>query len=119
VKLEVLHVPDCPNLSPLLECLAQVTDLPVAIRVIETDAEAARFGMAGSPTLLVDGVDPFAAPGERECGVSCRLYRDDAGRIVSAPTVEQLRAALHDLDQVAAGSAVQGFGLCTTWMRSG
>ena len=32
--------------------------------------------MAGSPTLLIDGVDPFAAPGQRDCGMSCRLYRD-------------------------------------------
>ena len=29
-----------------------------------------------------------------ECGVSCRLYRDDEGRVLSAPSVEQLRAAL-------------------------
>lgn len=93
MKLEVLHVPDCPNLSPMLERLAQVTDLPVETRVIQTDAEAARFGMAGSPTLLVDGVDPFAA-GERECGVSCRLYRDDDSRIVLSPSVEQLRTAI-------------------------
>jgi hypothetical protein len=92
MRLEVLHVPDCPNLEPLLERLAQVTDLPVVTRVIETDADAARFAMAGSPTLLVDGVDPFAAGGE--CGVSCRLYRDDAGRVVSTPSVEQLRGAL-------------------------
>jgi hypothetical protein len=94
MRLEVLHVPNCPNLSPLLERLAQVTDLPVATQVIETDADAERFGMAGSPTLLVDGVDPFADGEECGCGVSCRLYRDDAGRIVSAPTVEQLRVAI-------------------------
>ena len=94
MKLEVLHVPDCPNLSPMLERLAQVTDLPVATRVIDSDAEAARFGMAGSPTLLIDGVDPFTSPDRCEWGVSCRLYRDENGRIVSAPSVEQLRDAI-------------------------
>jgi hypothetical protein len=94
MRLEVLHVPGCPNLAPMLERLALVTDLPVATRVIETDADAARFGMAGSPTLLVDGADPFAAAAEGECGVSCRLYRDEDGLIVSAPSVEQLRAAI-------------------------
>ncbi|HEY0690984.1 MAG TPA: hypothetical protein VGD71_18340 [Kribbella sp.] len=92
MKLEVLHVPDCPNLPPLLERLGQVTDLPVTTRVIESDTDAARFGMAGSPTLLIDEVDPFAAAGA--CGVSCRLYRDDGGRIVAAPSVEQLRDAI-------------------------
>jgi hypothetical protein len=75
MRLEVLHVPDCPNLPPMLERLAAVTDLPVTTRLIETDDDAARFGMAGSPTLLIDGVDPFTAAGACECGVSCRLYR--------------------------------------------
>ena len=92
MRLEVLHVPDCPNLAPMLERLAEVTDLPVETRVIESEDESVRFGMAGSPTLLVDGVDPFAAPGDG--GVSCRLYRDEEGRIVSAPSVEQLREAI-------------------------
>lgn len=94
MRLEVLHVPDCPNLSPLLERLAEVTALPVATRVIDSDADAARFGMAGSPTLLVDGVDPFAAADACGTGVSCRLYRDEEGRIAGAPSVEQLRAVL-------------------------
>jgi hypothetical protein len=94
MRLEVLHVPDCPNLAPLLARLAELTDLPVATRVIDSDADAARFGMAGSPTLLVDDADPFAAPDGCGGGLSCRLYRDEAGRIAGAPSVEQLRAAL-------------------------
>jgi hypothetical protein len=92
MRLEVLHVPDCPNLPPLLARLAEVTNLPVTTRVIESEADAARFGMAGSPTLLVDGVDPFATGGG--CGLSCRLYRDEDGRIVATPSVDQLRGAL-------------------------
>jgi DNA-binding transcriptional MerR regulator len=101
VMLEVLHVPDCPNLPALLERLGQVTDLPVVIRVVRSDEEAVRLGMAGSPTLLVDGVDPFATPGECECGLSCRLYRDSEGTIVSAPSVEQLRAAITERSMLA------------------
>ncbi|MEU4191624.1 alkylmercury lyase family protein [Kribbella sp. NPDC026611] len=106
MKLEVLHVPDCPNLSPLLERLAEVTDLPTSTRVIDNDADAARFGMAGSPTLLIDGVDPFAEAGGCECGVSCRLYRDDTGRIVPAPSVDQLRDALTAASQPTAPTEV-------------
>jgi hypothetical protein len=94
MRLEVLHVPDCPNLEPMLSRLAEVTELPVATRVVASDAEAVRFGMAGSPTLLIDGVDPFVEAGGCECGVSCRLYRDHDGRIVAAPSVEQLREAI-------------------------
>jgi hypothetical protein len=102
MKLEVLHVPDCQNLAPMLDRLGQATDMPVSTRVIDTDAEAARFGMAGSPTLLIDGVDPFSSTGngaESTCTVSCRLYRDETGRIVPAPSIEQLRAAIRSADQ--------------------
>jgi hypothetical protein len=109
MKLKVLHVPDCPNLAPLLERLTEVTDLPVTTRVIDTDADAERFGMAGSPTLLIDGVDPFTAAGDRECGVSCRLYRDHDGRIVPAPSVEQLRDALTAASPPAPGEVLSAW----------
>jgi hypothetical protein len=102
MKLEVLHVPHCANLPSMLERLGEVIDLPVTTRVIESDADAAMFGMAGSPTLLIDGVDPFAVPGECDCGVSCRLYRDQNGRIVAAPSVEQLGDAITAAEQPAA-----------------
>lgn len=94
MKLEVLHIPDCPNLPPLLRRLAEVTDLPITTRVILNDSAAVALGMAGSPTLLIDGVDPFA-PDDCECGLSCRLYRDQDGQLVPAPSVEQLRNAIN------------------------
>ncbi|GAA1604914.1 MULTISPECIES: alkylmercury lyase family protein [Kribbella] len=104
MRLEVLHVPDCPNLAPMLQRLADVTDLPVTTRLIETDTDAARYGMAGSPTLLIDGTDPFAADGECGCGLSCRLYRDETGRIVPAPSVDQLLAAITAAGATAAAT---------------
>jgi hypothetical protein len=94
MRLEVLHVADCPNVSTLLQRLSEVTELPVSTHQIETEAEAVQFGMAGSPTLLIDGLDPFATPGERAGSVSCRLYRDQDNRIVPVPPVEQLRDAI-------------------------
>lgn len=66
VNLTVLHVADCPNLAPMLQRLRQVTDLPVTIREITTDAGASADGMAGSPTLLINGIDPFRTPGSTE-----------------------------------------------------
>jgi hypothetical protein len=59
-------------------------------REIADDQEAAKAGMHGSPTLLIDGVDPFAGPDEAP-SLSCRLYRDAAGRISRAPSAETLR----------------------------
>ena len=57
--------------------------------------------MRGSPTLLIDGVDPFAEPGQQP-SLSCRLYRDDGGRIAPAPSVRQLRQAI---EQATAGDS--------------
>lgn len=94
VTIEVLHVPDCPNLAPMLQRLREVTDLPATLREVRTEDQAAALGMAGSPTLLVNGVDPFAQGESCECGIACRLYRDENGQIVSAPSIDQLRAAL-------------------------
>ena len=89
----MLHVAGCPGLAPMLERLREVTELPVATREIGTTEDAVAHGMAGSPTLLVDGVDPFGGSPD-ECGVACRIYRDERGRMVPAPSTAQLRAAI-------------------------
>lgn len=55
--------------------------------------------MTGSPTLLIDGVDPFAAPG-LTAGLSCRLYTtDDCGNRDAVPSRAQLLAVLRDADR--------------------
>lgn len=95
--LEVLHVPGCPNLPRMLEQLREATHLPVATHEVTTDTYAARLGMAGSPTLLVNGTDPFAPPEGGDDGLSCRLYRDQHDRIVPSPSIEQLRSAITDV----------------------
>jgi hypothetical protein len=96
MELTVLAVPDCPN-APLLEArLSQVLEgLPgVTVRRVElADLDAAaRWRMHGSPTLLVNGRDPFAEPGTGPA-LACRLYRSE-GRLEGAPTVTALRQAL-------------------------
>ena len=60
---------------------------------IGDEDQAARRGMHGSPTILIDGIDPFAVPGQ-PASVSCRLYRDSDGRADGAPSVRQLRRAI-------------------------
>jgi hypothetical protein len=97
MELTVLAVPDCPN-APELErrlivALADRPAITVTRRVITELAAAARWGMHGSPTLLVNGWDPFAEPGTGPA-VACRLYRDEDGRLDRAPTVAALRAVL-------------------------
>ena len=101
--IEVLHVPDCPNLAPMLDRLREATDIPATTREVQTEADARALGMAGSPTLLINGVDPFATEDACECGIACRLYRDENNKIVPAPTVDQLRAALAAMTSGASG----------------
>jgi len=97
LELTLLTVPDCPNAAAFEERLAAAmsgrSKLVVRRREIADEQEAAEAGMHGSPTLLIDGVDPFAAPGQAP-GLACRLYRDAAGRAAGAPPVEALRRAL-------------------------
>jgi hypothetical protein len=104
MRVEVLYVAHCPHLDLMLERLAQVTGLPVVTRVIGSDEDAVRSGMAGSPTLLVDGVDPFETSGQP--GLSCRLYRDQDGRTIPVPSVEQLREAINYFKSRAEASGV-------------
>ena len=50
--------------------------------------------MHGSPTILIDGVDPFARDADRH-SLSCRVYRTSHG-VNGAPTREELLDALID-----------------------
>ncbi len=107
MHLTVLAVPDCPNAPVLNDRLAAVVDgragVEVSLEVICDEGEAARRGMHGSPTLLIDGVDPFAEPGQAP-SMSCRLYRDENGQPSGAPSPGQLRQAITHPPASAAGA---------------
>jgi len=101
VELTVLAVPGCPN-APELErrlaaALAGRPAVRVARQVITSPDEAARWQMHGSPTLLVNGRDPFAEPGTSPA-VACRLYRAEDGRLDGAPALDALRRVLEQAD---------------------
>jgi hypothetical protein len=96
MRLQVLHVPDCPGaevldsiLGPLL---AAWPAIQVTRRVVTTEDEAERFGMTGSPTILADGRDLFPSPGQQP-SLSCRLYPGERGQLGPAPTAARLREA--------------------------
>jgi hypothetical protein len=97
MKLTLLTVPDCPNAAAFEEQLAAALaahpGIVVHRREISDEQAAAEAGMHGSPTLLIDGIDPFASPGQPP-SLSCRLYRDAAGHLTPAPSAESLRQVL-------------------------
>jgi hypothetical protein len=99
MKLELLHIPDCPNV-PILERRLQLAlsgaalDVEIVRRVVDQPDQAAAAGMTGSPTLLINGHDPFETPGQVP-SLSCRLYPSDSGKLDRAPSVAAIRNAVH------------------------
>lgn len=95
MRLELLYFDDCPNwkvTAERLHAVATSRGLVVERRLVATaeEADAARF--RGSPTILVDGHDPFAS-GAEPFGLACRVYQTPAGP-AGSPTVEQLEAVI-------------------------
>ncbi len=98
MDIELLTVQRCPHRAEALARLeaAFARALPTAPvvteHVITNAADAAATGMRGSPTILIDGRDPFGAD-SAEPTMSCRLYATEAG-VDGAPSVDMLVAAL-------------------------
>jgi hypothetical protein len=98
VDITVLVVPDCPHRALIHERLdralasAGVVGPHLHEHEVRSADEAAHLGMHGSPTVLIDGQDPFQT-GNDQPSLSCRLYRNDEG-ISGAPSIAQLVEAL-------------------------
>lgn len=92
--MTLLYVDGCPNWQLADRRLRQALthagrdDAEVEHRRVVTPQDAERERFQGSPTVLVDGEDPFADPGGH-VGLSCRLYRTELG-LAGVPTVDQL-----------------------------
>jgi hypothetical protein len=67
-------------------------DVNLTYQLIETPEDAERYRFAGSPTVLIDGRDPFASE-PAQVGLACRTYVTASGPAES-PSVEQLEHAL-------------------------
>ncbi len=67
-------------------------DVVLIRQVVDTVEEAERVGFHGSPSMLINGADPFEAGGA-SVGLACRRYLTPHGP-AGVPTTEQLRAAM-------------------------
>jgi hypothetical protein len=97
VRLRLLVIEDCPNALPAADLVAGVLDelgsgAVVPVEVVRDQESAERLGFLGSPTLLVDGVDPFRVDGGVPA-VACRVYATPSG-LAGLPDREALRAVL-------------------------
>ena len=97
MQVQLLYFDGCPHWTVMEERLREALGLSGNSQVIERvlvetseAAEALRF--AGSPSILIDGRDPFPASSD-EFGLSCRVYPTPGGP-EGTPTVEQLIRAI-------------------------
>ena len=97
MRITIRYFDGCPNWQTadgrLREALASKGfDAEIDYELVSTPEEAEGLRFRGSPTILLDGDDPFPAE-EASYGLTCRLYRTEAGQ-EGSPSVEQILAAL-------------------------
>ena len=96
MDVTLLYFDDCANWTDTdrhLEALAtELGNLVITHHLVDTPEEAERTSFRGSPSVIVDGVDPFADP-DAPVGLSCRVYQTPDGP-AGSPTIDQLRAVL-------------------------
>lgn len=98
MKVQVLYFDGGPHWSlaqqRLQEANAALGTQSVDIELVSvaSAADAERLGFRGSPTILIDGHDPFAGA-DAPTALACRVYATETGP-EGAPSVAQLRRAL-------------------------
>ena len=96
--VQLLTVPNCPHAQPAAAVVRQaldeasLTDVPVTGLTIDTQAQADRLGFLGSPTILINGRDPFP-DARRLPALAVRLYQHPTG-LSGVPPIHQIRQAL-------------------------
>ena len=98
MKIELLYFDGCPTYSPAQKALKQALseegiDARIQLLAVNTDEEAQRMQVPGSPTIRVNGRDLFPAPETQDGGLGCRIYLTPEG-LWGTPTKEMLREAL-------------------------
>lgn len=95
MDVTLLYFDDCPNWQTTESFLTELRleyGFALQRRQVATVLEAEQIGFRGSPTVLIDGLDPWAGP-NAPVGMACRLHRSPDG-LTGSPTEEMLREAL-------------------------
>jgi hypothetical protein len=98
MEVRLQYFDGCPSWETTYSWLREVLDelgqgaVELVLERVQTPEEAERLQFVGSPTVLIDGRDPFARS-EARYGLACRIYLTPEG-LAGSPTREQLREAL-------------------------
>ena len=96
MDVTLLYFDGCPNwrtTARILDDLSAELGFEVSKELIADVADAEERKFRGSPTVLIDGVDPFADEEGPPIGFACRVYSTSEG-LRGSPTADMLRAAL-------------------------
>lgn len=96
MQIRVVYFEGCPHADEARRRLVEVlgADGAVEMRCVADAAEAEREQLHGSPTILIDGIDPFIPQGVAPMASwSCRLFDTESGP-AGVPSLAQLRTAL-------------------------
>jgi hypothetical protein len=101
VNITIQYFDGCPHwkladqrVQAVLKRL-DMRDVKLAYQLIDSPEEAERERFRGSPTILVNGQDPFARE-DQPFGLSCRVYETEDGS-QGAPTETQLQRLFEPL----------------------
>ncbi len=100
MEIEILHTVDCPNWREAERLVDFALDkigaegVPVKHTVIESADGANAVPFAGSPTILIDGVDAFPSA-EPTQELACRVYFT-GGRPSGVPPLSDLQDVLEE-----------------------
>jgi hypothetical protein len=97
MDVELLYFDGCPHWETAdarVRHVAEEVGAQVRQRRLSEGDDLTGFG--GSPTILIDGRDPFPRTAPMD-GLSCRLYATPEGP-AGSPTVDQLRTVLAGTD---------------------
>ncbi|MBW3591195.1 MAG: thioredoxin family protein [Actinobacteria bacterium] len=95
MRVTLQYFDGCPNwkeaeqrvVAALREAGLQGVD--IELETVDTQQRAEQQGFVGSPTILVDGQDPFAGAKDPRRGLTCRVFETPEG-LRGAPSLGQL-----------------------------
>ncbi len=98
MDIAIRYFAGCPNWEIAFSRLRQVLresglDERIDLQVVGSQEEAERLAFVGSPTILIDGRDPFLPEGRHSYGLSCRVFETESA-LEGSPSAQQLREAI-------------------------
>jgi len=97
IDIEIQYFDGCPNWRAVESTVRSILDesstsAEVRLTRVEALDEAERLSFRGSPTVLINGLDPWSTL-SAPVGFSCRVYRTE-GALAGSPSASQLREAI-------------------------